>query len=184
MAAEPPPRWFHFSAGVERQLCVYGGQLGGGESELPTTVHAFSFKSEEWKEAATTARIHPPPNLRDGACTSTDSHVFIHGGYDGRLYYNSLYQLDCRDLKWTKLSSAGDQGAPMAKDGHRMVYHAQTDSLLVFGGYGPQPTGPTQPGAEYQVDRYGGVHTNELHMFHLQEGKCLSDILYTMLYAM
>lgn len=157
MAAEPHPRDRHFSAKVERHLCVYGGDLDFGESSLHTNFHMFSCDAEKWREIVTSG-IHPPSKLRNGTCTSNDHCVFLHGGHDGEQHYSTLYQLDCRDHKWTQLSSAGDWGAPMAKRGHGMVYHAHTSSLLVFGGRSPQPG-------------RGEVFTNEIHMFSLQEGK-------------
>lgn len=170
MAAKPQPKDCFFSAVVERQLYIYGGYLGAGNSELPTTVHVFSCDTEKWIEITTTGE-HPPPNLHHGACTSQDHLIFLYGGYDGHdrnNFCNNLYQLDLKDFKWTQLSSSDDQGAPLAKRGHSMIYHAPSASLLVFGGRGLLPLTSTQPGAMYQDYCLGEVHTDELHMFNLK----------------
>lgn len=173
-ADEPSPRYCHFPAAIERTLCVYGGYMGFRFwTPVPfRTVLMFSSDHEKWKEVTTNGN-YPPPDLHHGACTSNDHLVFVHGGWNEVQYYNNLYQLNYRDLKWAQLSSADDQNAPIAKRGHGIVYHTKTDSLIVFGGRGPPPKCPTQPGAQYKhVIIRNEILTNELHIFHLQDSKC------------
>ena len=149
---------------------MYGGRLPIGEREVPGTLHVFSCDAEQWRETATTG-VHPPPGLHSAASSIQNPLLFLFGGLDGEgRNSNVLYQLDSRELKWRQLSSASAPGAPLAKVGCGMVYHAATDCLVVFGGRGDPPTGPAQPGAQYE-DYLGDVLTNKLHLFQLQEGE-------------
>ncbi len=161
---EPSPRRSHFSAPIGRRFWLYGGIPR--EHELPTLLHHFNVDGEIWEEVISTGE-HPPPNLHSGCSTSSHHHVYLYGGHDGARYHNSLLQYDDYQMKWTQL--AGDSAqSPMAKQGCGMV-HFQ-NKLCLFGGWGRQPTGPTQPGAKYEDYVHGDVVTNELHMFDLREG--------------
>ena len=62
--------------------------------------------------------------------------------YGGRT--KDFLQLDTRTWTWKQLSSTG----PMRKVGCGMVAHGS--NLVLFGGYGI-PSGPTQPGAEFEL---------------------------------
>ena len=164
LLSEPSPRLDHFSAAIHRQLFVYGGDLGYGDSELPTVLHNFSVDREQWWRTTTTGQ-HPPPNLSGGACISASNFIYLFGGWDGGgSRNNSLYKLDILNLNWTLLPTIGGTNAPMAKTGCGMVYY--DESLVIFGGDCDQPTGPTQPGAEYE-----GGYTNEIHQYSLEEGE-------------
>ena len=97
--------------------------------------------------------------------------MYLYGGYDGRQYYGSLYQLNCSNLKWRLLSRSGSsEHSPTKKRGSGMVLFQY--SLCLFGGRGDQPTNPAQPGAEF-VETAVGVYTNELHLFDLEKGEAV-----------
>ena len=161
--AEPPPRKDHFSAAIHRHYLVYGGDIQEGSSELPTKLYKFSVDREQWWRTTTTGQ-HPPPGLKWGSSASIENFFYLFGGWDDQSCYNNLYQFDCNNLNWTLLSTIGGTNAPMAKIGCGMVYYNGT--LVVFGGHYDQPTGPTQPEAEYDGDR-----TNEIHQYNLEEGE-------------
>ena len=169
--AEPSPRSYHFSAAIDRQLCIYGGSLGGGESELSTTLHVFSSDAERWKVTETTG-MNPPQELREGASTSSNLHLFLFGGTDNSDDYSSLYRLDAMNLQWSELSRTVDEEAPMAKSGGRII--KRHNHLIVFGGGGHQRKGHRfQAEAQYEDVGSGQVLTNELHNFNLKEGECV-----------
>ena len=159
MYGEPLPRYSHFSAAVGRHLCVYGGCTDPSESYLPWAVNIFSCDEEKW----TSRKVDkgpslPSQNLDYGACTSKDDLMFIHGGTRTTLHENNLFQLDCKYLKCTRLSSFLDPHAPGSLRGHGMVYSAQTDSLFTFDG-----------AKSGQGTEYAGL-VNEIHKFNLKEG--------------
>ena len=127
------------------------------KGELPSSVHCFDTLLEFWDENKVNGV--PPPGLYGGACASAGHHVYMYGGYDGSRRQSSLHQLDTRSWTWKQLSSAG----PMRKSRCGMV--ANDSKLVLFGGYG-FPSGPTQPGAEFN-----GGWTDEVHTFDLKEGE-------------
>ena len=133
-------------------------------------LQVFSADHETWEATATNGE-HPPTGLRYGACTSSSGHhVYIYGGDDGsEEYSSSLHQLDTKTQQWTQLSSGGGRDAPMAKRGCAMVY--LKNAVIVYGGCGKQPTGHTQPGAEYADYGDGDVITNELNLYDLRGGE-------------
>ena len=173
-SAEPPPRYSHFSAAFKREFCVYGGDLCLGINELPTTLHVFSSDAEKWKVTETSGvNFLPPQLLSDGACASSDHHMYIYGGafFDvtaGSEFYSSLFKLDATSLQWSELSRPGGKEAPMAKRACQMVYC--NNKLVLFGGCFDQRKVPTRPGAEYKRS-IGYIFTNELHTFDLDEGE-------------
>ena len=165
MAHEPSPRSSPFVAPVEGELYLYGGRTGDFDErkkrpESSTDLEIFDPKLETWRSVKT--KGHPPPLLYNGACASSDHHLYICCGFDKSSRHNSLYQLDTRTLTWTELSSS-DRSGPRKKIGCRMVCYKQ--KLVLFGG-DCDTTGPTQPGASYE-DHY----TNELHTFDLNKGE-------------
>ena len=176
---EPSPRCWHLSAAIDRQLYVYGGDRGN--NKLPTTLHVFSSDAEKWEETRpppdnTGAMTLPAQGLEGVASTSKGHLVFLYGGRTGvgcaskGLENGCLYQLDCKDWKWTQLSLVDDEGAPKAKYSCQMIYYSAAASIVLFGGR-RQSTGPSQPGAEYKRVMWEDVLTNELHIFSLLKGK-------------
>ena len=164
---EPSPRSFPFAAPVEGELYLYGGETNDFDKrkkrpESSTDLDIFDSKLETWKLVKT--KGCPPPLLYNGACVSSDHHLYICCGSDGSSYHNSLYQLDTRTLTWTELSSS-DRSGPRKKVSCRMVCCGQ--KLVLFGGL-CATTGPTQLGGGY-VPVYGSI--NELHTFDLIEGE-------------
>ena len=165
MEGEPSPRWGHYSALVEKKVCVWGGvtkDILKQKSELASSVHSFDPLLEFWDKNKLSGV--PPPGLYDGGCASAGHHVYL---YDGSHNQSSLHQLDTRSWTWKQLSSAG----PMRKVSCGMVAH--DSKLVLFGGYGVQ-SGPTQPGAEFIKSSDftdGRGWTNEVHTFDLKEGE-------------
>ena len=164
--AEPPPRYWHFSSPVHnRNLCVYGGGVDGGEGS--TVLHVFSTDVEKWEITTSRGEVTPPQDLCHGACQPGNNGVYIYGGQlgVGGAYSSCLYRLDTNSMLWSILSRTVGEEGPMAKCGCRMISYQ--NKLILCGGRGNQPTGPGG----------GGVYTNELHTFDLEEGE-RSSLLY------
>ena len=172
MEGEPAPRFGHCSALVEEKFCVWGGitkDFFQEKSELASSIHSFDPFLEFWDNTKLSGV--PPPGLYHVACASVGHHVYLYGGYDydGSCHHSSLHQLDTRSCTWKQLSSAG----PMRKSACGMIAH--DSKLVLFGGYGV-PSGPIQPGAEFQMKHTDGRGwTNEVHTFDLKEGEGVTE---------
>ena len=138
---------------------VWGGL---SKSKLSSVhVHSFDPLLESWSEER--CDKYHPPGLSLGACASAGHYFYVYGGKDGS---NNLHQLDTKSGTWKQFSSVG----PMRKIGCKMV--AYGSKLALFGGYG-YPSGPTQPGAEFALNKLNGNDgwTNELHIFDINKGE-------------
>ena len=162
---EPLPRGYHFAAGAEERLYVWGGLTEDFykiKFELESSVEIFNTHLETWDKIVT--KGSPPPGLYLGACASSGQYIYTYGGWDGPSLQGTLNQLDTNSLTWKQLSPHAN-GGPMKKAGCGMVFYQA--KLVQFGGYiGDSPTGHTQPGASYKDSL-----TNELHVFDLKEGE-------------
>lgn len=174
--SEPSPRRDHFSAPVEDKLYVWGGTGGLEKSVVTSIVHHYDPDSETWNN--NTCEGPHPPGIREGACASTDHHLYTYGGFNEQMdVQGTLHLLDTRSRRWKLISS---EGGPMKKTGCRMVIY--DSKIVLFGGYG-EPSGPIQPGAQF--DKVTGTGssgwTNELHTFNLKEGERLHIAMYPLM---
>ena len=179
---EPSPRWAHCSALAEGQVYVFGGRTKDftqKKKELSSTLHSFDPCIESWNQpAVATGNKEFPLGLYASACASTGHHVYVYGGWDGTEWQGSLHKLNCKTMKWTKLST-GDNG-PMKKSRCGLVIYY--DKLVLFGGYGCH-SGSIQRGEEFvQSKKFGYPRgwTNELHIFDLKQSKEFNKIKATL----
>lgn len=165
---EPSPTYLPLSSPVGRLFYVWGGEnkdfLEGRLSlEDYLSVHAFDPYTETWSQLHPAGT--PPAGFVSSACASSGHHLYAYGGWDGS-YDGSLHLLDTVTSVWTKLPGSG----PMRKHSCGMVVYG--NKLVLFGGIGI-PSGPTQPGSEFLLDKDTDGHgwTNELHTYDLDEGE-------------
>lgn len=78
--------------------------------------------------------------------------LYSFGGYDGKAYSNSLYQLDLHTLEWKELVVRNPSSGPQRKCGSRMVSYGD-NQLIVFAGKGDSG------------------FTNEVHIFNIDKGE-------------
>ncbi|MCD6328110.1 hypothetical protein J7M28_11250 [bacterium] len=112
--------------------------------------HWYSFADNKWNAVPSTsdtpsAREIPKP-AQD---TKTDSLVLFGGSAWANpdftryriMYYNDLYTLSLKDLKYKKLEAKGQ--IPQPRGGHCQIYDPKTQSVVVFGGVGADKQGAT-----------------------------------------
>ncbi len=168
---EPSPRVDVAASASSEQLYVYGGYIDNFDEnkiELRTVIQIYECCTESWKKLPTTGT--PPPGIYDCATAYSDHILFLFGGREDTSFYASLHQLDTRYMTWKQLSPQHDSG-PMRKSRGQMIYY--NDSLIVVGGYGI-PSGELQSGSQFTEStlRQGGCGcTNEIHKYHISQGK-------------
>lgn len=142
--------------------------------EFTTTVEKFDPQLELWTKLPT--RGSPPIGICKPAIASKDHYIYIYGGVYPRnprgQCQGSIHRLDVHSCTWTLLSPY-TLGGPLKKNGCEMVCYE--DELVLFGGCtgDPLPTFHTQPDVDYDACvcwYFKGSITNELHIFHLNEG--------------
>lgn len=170
--SEPSARSAFFSSPVGGKVYLWGGYNQDLLSkkislkEFTESVYSFDPYQEIWTSLSPTGP--PPAGTSNGACTSTDHHIYTYGGWDRDGTDGCLHSLNAETLAWNKLASNG----PMKKNNCGMI--AYDNQLLLFGGYGV-PSGPTQPGSAFVRDVSDHGWTNELHTFDLSKGEVLSS---------
>lgn len=174
---EPTTRGESVAAVVEGQICMWGGYAPPESEkmrEFTTTVEKFDPQLELWTKLPT--RGSPPIGICKPAIASKDHYIYIYGGVYPRnprgQCQGSIHRLDVHSCTWTLLSPY-TLGGPLKKNGCEMVCYE--DELVLFGGCtgDPLPTFHTQPDADYDACvcwYFKGSITNELHIFHLNEG--------------
>ena len=83
-----------------------------------------------------------------------DHCLYVYGGWDGHLAYNSLHKLDVLTLTWTELKPTENSEIPMKMSGCGLVSYGK-NKLVLFGGCGV-PTEDSQPSST-TVSRSGTV---------------------------
>lgn len=144
---EPQGRYYHCSVLIEQKLYTYGGHFGaaGTSSHPPTVVEAFDLTTERWEQLQTSGT--PPPGFIGTACAAIGPCLYTFAGHNKRQFFNTICQLDTRNLTWMKVIAVNPQDAPMAKKESAMVSYLGR-ILVTFAGYGPFPIN-RQRGVEY-----------------------------------
>ena len=153
---EPKPRHAAFSAAIESNFFLWGGERA---SDDLSHVHVFDSSSGAWTAKQTTGT--PPPGYKYGAPTSVGDIMYTYGGWDHHVNDTGcLYELNIKTLVWQLLSQEG----PMKKSECAMV--AIKEMLILFGGLTSSP-GDIQP--ESQCVKFGDdYYLNEVHVYNLK----------------
>lgn len=160
---EPSPRAYSFSAPLDGQLWMWGGDVDSFHKknpELTATVKTFDPLLETWSQRST--KGSPPCWVINGACTSSGQCMYMYGGHDRVTQEGSLHQLDIHSFTWRLLSSYSSAQGPRMKSASRMLCY--DNSLVLFGGYGDH-SGCVQSRKGNKLE-----WTNELHVYDLEKG--------------
>ena len=174
---EPAGRDDHSTAVVKDQLYLWGGDQNGipkvhdsaEKRQFFSSVEVFDVNTGCWEQRSTSGT--PPLGVRGFACVAVRSDLHYFGGWCGHsgCYHNSVHTLSTSTLQWGMLApSTTEDGAPMQKESCGMVLFTdgEEDLLYVVGGNGHPVPSSQQHGAQYQ-SVYGGVRTNEQHIFSM-----------------
>ena len=133
---------------------------GGHGNTNFAQVFIYSCKTKTWTREDSIGSPHERVN---GGFTISGQRLYLYGGIEcGSSRNGELHELDIKNWRWRKLTSAGGPGK---KSGCRMISYQ--DQLLVVGGvYNKTPIPrEQQDGASYE----DGL-TNEVHSYNLTTG--------------
>ena len=176
---EPSGRHEHSTAVVDNQLYLWGGEQRGmpqvhdsaEKRQFYSSVEVFNVNTGCWEQRTT--RGTPPLGVGGYSCVAVRNELHYFGGrcsHGYGCYHNSVHTLSTSTLQWRMLApSTTEGGTPMQKDSCGMVHftEGEEDLFYVVGGYGHAAPSSPQHGAQYLSARYGGIHTNEQHIFSL-----------------
>jgi leucine-zipper-like transcriptional regulator 1 len=94
-------------------------------------MHVYDFATAAWTDMPTMGIL---PSVRSCAgWTKSETHAYIHGGYDGLERKADLWALDLETFAWTELPSLVGSCAPSPRYFHSCCRHR--NRLFVYGGY-------------------------------------------------
>ncbi|MCC6847359.1 MAG: hypothetical protein IT294_02570 [Deltaproteobacteria bacterium] len=135
---------------------------------LAAPTHA-QYACEQWVAVATTS--DPPKRFGHQLVYDGDRQKVLMFGGESRdaltlpTYLNDLWELDLPTATWTEIPA--DANVPDARSGHAAAYDAKNKLLVIYGGLGIDPLGPTDdlrrniafydPAAHHWVDALGVI---------------------------
>ncbi len=132
----PAARQEHAMAKVGSNFYIYGGILSDGSHS--DELWYYKTSNNRWTQVGLSGDL--PPGLASHTLTLVeDRWLYLLGGRteDGD-FSSAMYRVDTQDDDvWEKLEARGGKEADRRLVGHSTVYHPESKSLLVFGGFLP-----------------------------------------------
>ena len=152
----PSGRYEHTIEAFGSGFYMYGGIT---DSEAYSNeLWYFNVTTEAWSLEAVNSSLVPLA-LSGHTLTKVENYLYLFGGktVDGRFWAN-MYKIDGNiPEQWQEVKPLGGKSSLRRLIGHSTVYHSESKSLLIYGGYSYSPDQP----------RYGS-HTDNLHVFHTE----------------
>ncbi|XP_033641193.1 multiple epidermal growth factor-like domains protein 8 [Asterias rubens] len=138
-AMQPTGRYAHSMVLYDDELVIFGGILANGS--LTNELWSFDLLTLMWHllPAGSDAQS-TPPGLADHSGTIVNfSHLFVFGGRSqGSNFEDIIYKYDLiLRSGWEVISPLGGREADVRVRGHSTVFHLDSKSLIVFGGFRP-----------------------------------------------
>ena len=162
----PRGRYEHAIAQFGFGFYMYGGILGAGH--YSNELWYFNATNETWSLCALNSSVTPLNVSGHTLTVVEDEFLYLFGGktVDG-LFWSKMFKISGYEPEeWTEILPKGGKASQRRLVGHSTVYHKESKSLLVYGGYSHTPDQP----------RFG-THSENLHVFHI-ENKIWSKIVY------
>lgn len=153
----PSGRYEHAIVAFDNGFYMFGGITDG--DVYSRELWFFNVTSEQWSLEAVNSSIQPRP-VSGHSLTKVEDFLYLFGGKtaDGR-FWETMYKIDGNiPNQWQEVKPRGGKPSLRRLVGHSTVYHKESKSLLVYGGYSYSPDQP----------RYGS-HTDDLQVFHVED---------------
>jgi len=136
----PTARHGHAMCSVDMQIFLFGGVLENGSSS--SELWMYDVNGSGWQLIATVSTVQPPARSGHTLTAVDDNWLYVIGGRtsDGE-FVSDIYMLSVDNItgaQWQRVPSRGGREADHRLTGHSAVYHNDTRSLLVFGGFSPE----------------------------------------------
>ncbi len=131
----PAPRIYHSLIYVEP---LGGLLLTGGHSKLGweadlRDMWVWKGKGQAWKPAGTYEASPQPSERAGGEEAQSPAYDEQSGELIALNSYGETWALDVQHMRWRKLDPAR---VPTTRCGHGMTYDAESDRVILFGGFG------------------------------------------------
>ena len=150
----PDGRYEHAIVAYKHGFYMFGGVLDNGYSH---ELWYFNASSESWELCAENSTVQPR-NLSGHTLTLVEDYLYLFGGKteDGS-FWSDIYKISADNASdWLEVLPYGGKSSERRLVGHSTVYHKESRSLLVFGGYSHSQDQP----------RFG-THMEKIHAFNI-----------------
>ena len=110
----------------------------GGLSKTPfNDIRAFDTKNTSWLPITLHITDQIPQERYFQASELVNNQLYIHGGFNGSVYFDDLWAFDLLRRTWKRviLDGFGLDEKKKALAGHSMTYHPENQLLVIIGGY-------------------------------------------------
>ena len=145
-----------------------------------STAHALNKPSRDEEEIDELPSSENPKSISGACCTVIDDCLYTFGGWLSGYRNADVHELNLTTMVWRHLEAQNRGSGPFLKDKAGMVAYG-SHMVCVLGGYGYPSRDHIvngvyrgQKGAEYAWDLNSILDicwTNELHLFHIEQGK-------------
>lgn len=128
----PPGRWISYIAYDDEsdRIIVFGGMASNNFFDATNDTWAYDYNTNTWTDLnpalAPTARWGPSMGYDAGS-----DRIVIFGGRVSNTLFNETWAFDFNTNTWTNMNPAS---APSPRGGNHLVYDAESDRLVLFGG--------------------------------------------------
>ena len=151
----PEGRYHHSITAFSDGFYMYGGLLANGN--MSRELWFYSVDTNQWVLQATSSLIQPQAVSSHTLTLVENEWLYLFGGSteDGQ-FLSDIHRIHIPEAgQWERVSARGGKLADRRLVGHSAVYHKESKSILVFGGFSPD------------YARFP-KRSNYLHSFHLQ----------------
>ena len=133
----PSARHSHKMVVYMNDFYMFGGILRDGSHS--NELWLFQVSTEQWHLMATSSSITPPGIASHTLTLVEDTMLYVFGGRTSQgEFLSDMYRIDASDpSSWEKVISRGGKAADRRLVGHSTIYHKESKSLLIFGGFLP-----------------------------------------------
>ncbi|PSN57394.1 Multiple epidermal growth factor-like domains protein 8 [Blattella germanica] len=139
----PSPRYGHAACAYHGGFVIYGGKLSDGS--FSDELWYYNITERNWSLRAISSPVRPPRLTRHTLTLAgvDEGWLYLFGGSTvGGEFSSKLYRIhlslgpngDVHEERWIEVLPRGGKELDMRVVAHSTVYHAKTNSLLVYGG--------------------------------------------------
>ncbi|GFG35976.1 hypothetical protein Cfor_03559, partial [Coptotermes formosanus] len=143
LPTEPAPRYGHAACIYPGGFVIYGGKLADGR--FSDELWFYNVTERTWSLRAVSSVLRPPRLTRHTLTLAGGDGVWLYlfgGSTVGGEFSSKLFRIrlslgpngNIDDERWSEVQPHGGKELDVRVVAHSTVYHARTNSLLVYGG--------------------------------------------------
>jgi len=137
----PAARYGHDMAVISSNLYMFGGVLGDGS--YSNELWSFHTDSGRWTLMGYSSNVTIPPGMTGHSLTVVDHKwLYVIGGRTSRgEFVSNIYRInvgESANRSWQKITSVGGKRSARRFVGHSAVFHLDSRSIIIFGGFWPE----------------------------------------------